>query len=381
MPDWSEARVAGSAGVIDPGFDKVGEAFAQNFEEGLELGAAFAMVIDGETVIDIRGGHTDRAKEKLWDETTLACIYSSGKAVLAFLMARAVSDGLLDYEAPVAQYWPEFAAAGKERVTVAEALSHQAGLCGFPDEMPPETWLDWDVICAKLAAMAPLWAPGTANGYHPQTVGFIAGELLRRVTGKTTGALIDELSETLDLNLYCGMNESDGARAAYMPKPPKAPDLGPMNEFKQYAFLKPWSAPAKVSREDWMAAELPASNMHADAHSLARIAHPMATGGRDVSGAAILTQEAINAALKERIRGDDLVLPFHLSWAAGLMRNINRHFGPNEAAFGHAGFGGSCVIVDPHNSLTAAYVMNKMSPYLVGDPRAVRLLDAVYASL
>jgi CubicO group peptidase (beta-lactamase class C family) len=177
------------------------------------------------------------------------------------------------------------------------------------------------------------------------------------------------------------MNADEAARAAYMPKPPKAPDLGAMNEYKQAAFLKPWSAPGKVSREAWMAAELPASNMHADALSLAKIVHPLANEGRDVSGAAVLSGDAIDAALAERIRGDDLVLPFHLSWSAGLMRNINRHFGPNENAFGHAGFGGSCVVADPENNLTAAYVMNKMSPYLVGDPRAVRLLDAVYASL
>lgn len=382
MQDWSDHRVAGAAGGVAQGFDRVGDAFGENFEEGLELGACFAVVVGGETVIDIRGGFSDRAKEQHWDETTLACIYSSGKAVMTFLMARAVSDGLIDYDAPVADYWPDFAAAGKENITVAEALSHQAGLCGFPEEMPPETWLDWDAICEKLAAMAPLWTPGTANGYHPQTVGFIAGEILRRVTGKSAGALIAELAEHHHLNLFCGMGEEEEAsRAAYMPKPPKAPDLGTMNEYKQAAFLKPWSAPAKVSREEWMAAELPASNMHADALSLAKIVHPLANKGRDISETAVLSEDAIEAALKERICGDDLVLPFHLSWAAGMMRNINRHFGPNENAFGHAGFGGSCVVVDPENNLTAAYVMNKMSPYLVGDPRAVRLLDAVYDSL
>ena len=129
-----------------------------------------------------------------------------------------------------------------------------------------------------------------------------------------------------------------------------------------------------------MAAELPASNMHADARSLAAFVHPFVNGG-PTNGDPFLTEDAISAALKERIRGDDLVLPFHLSWSAGLMRNINRHFGPNENAFGHAGFGGSCVVVDPENRMTAAYVMNKMSPYLVGDPRSVRLLEAVYACL
>ncbi|PQA88572.1 serine hydrolase domain-containing protein [Hyphococcus luteus] len=370
-----------SSGFVRDGFSAVGEAFEKNFEEGLELGACFAVVIDGETVVDIRGGFSDKVKETPWTEDTLACIYSSGKAVLSFLMARAVSDGLLDYDAPVAQYWSDFAAEGKEDITVAQMLSHQAGLCGFPEEMSPETWLDWDAICAKLAVMAPLWEPGTANGYHPQTVGFMAGELLRRVTGKSVGQHIEGYEASDGLQIFCGMRADQMARAAYMPKPPKAPDLGTINEFKQAAFLKPWSAPAKVAREDWMAAELPASNMHADARSLAKIVHPFANSGNWTDGDPCLSREAIDAALAERIRGDDLVLPFHLSWAAGLMRNINRHFGPNENAFGHAGFGGSCIVVDPENNLTAAYVMNKMSPSLVGDPRAVRLLDAVYTCL
>ncbi|WP_425410195.1 serine hydrolase domain-containing protein [Hyphococcus sp.] len=373
---WTDTRIPASSGFLADGFSSVGSGFAQNFEEGLELGASFAVMIDDELVIDIRGGFSDKAKETPWDETTLACIYSSGKAVLSLLIAREVSSGRLDYDRPVAEYWPEFAAAGKDDITIAQMLSHQAGLPGFPDEMPPETWLDWEAITQKLAAMAPLWAPGRANGYHPQTVGFIAGEVLRRVTGKTVGQLVAEF----DLQIFCGMGADQAARAAYMPKPPKAPDLGVLNEFTKLAFLKKWSAPARVAREDWMAAELPASNMHADARSLAAIVHPFVNGGK-WDGDPYLDEAAIAAALKERIRGDDLVLPFHLSWSAGLMRNINGHFGPNENAFGHAGFGGSCVIADPEHNLTAAYVMNKMSPYLVGDPRAVRLLDAVYQSL
>lgn len=377
---WSDARVPNADGFLSGPFENVGDAFAENFADELELGASFAVMIDDEPVVDIRGGFSDKAGEEPWSESTLACIYSSGKAAISLLIAREVSIGRLDYDAPVADYWPEFGAAGKEKVTLAQALSHQAGLCGFPDEMPPETWLDWNAITATLAAMAPLWEPGTANGYHPQTVGFIAGEVLRRVTGKTVGQLIDAFHQSSGLQIFCGMRADEIARAAYMPKPPKAPDLGPLNDYKKLAFLKPWSAPARVAREEWMAAELPASNMHADARSLARIVHPFVNGGK-WDGNPFIAQGAIDAALKERIRGDDLVLPFHLSWSAGLMRNINRHFGPNENAYGHAGFGGSCVVVDPENNLTAAYVMSGMSPYLVGDPRAVRLLDAVYQSL
>ncbi len=373
---WSDARVPNASGFLSSNFAEVGEAFAANFEEGSELGAAFAVMIGDELVVDIRGGYSDRARETPWNESTLACIYSSGKAVLSLLIAREASNGRLEYDAPVAEYWPEFAAAGKENITIAEALSHQAGLCGIPVEMPPATWLDWDAITARLAAMAPLWAPGTANGYHPQTVGFISGELLRRVTGKTAGQLVQDF----DLQTFFGLRPDQMARAAFMQKPPRPPDLGELNEFTKLAFLSKWSAPARVAHEDWMAAEIPASNMHADAPSLARIVHPFVNGGK-WEGDPFVDPDVIDQALKERIRGDDLVLPFHLSWSAGLMRNINRHFGPNESAYGHAGFGGSCVVVDPRNNLTAAYIMNKMSPHLVGDPRAVRLLNAVYDSL
>ena len=378
---WSDSRIPHASGALAQNFAAVGDAFAENFSEELELGASFAVMINGELVADIRGGHTDKAGEQPWTEDTIACIYSTGKAVLALLIAREVSNGRLDYEAPVADIWPEFAQNGKQNITIAQALSHQAGLCGIKEEMPPETWLDWSAIIKRLEEMAPLWPPGSANGYHPQTVGFIAGELLRRVTGKTVGQLLDEFRSSDGIQIFCGMGSDQATRAAYMPKPPKAPDLGELNDFTKLAFLKPWSAPARVSREDWAAAELPASNMHADAGSLARILHPFVNQGNWSDGDPFLTPAAIDGALQERIRGDDLVLPFHLSWTAGLMRNINRHFGPNENAFGHAGFGGSCVLIDPENNLTAAYVMNKMSPYLVGDPRPVRLINAVYDCL
>ena len=380
LADWSDRRVAHAAGALDEQFAGVAEAFARNFEEGAELGGCFAVAIEGDLVVDIRGGHADRAKETPWADDTLACVYSTGKSIVALLIARAVSDGLLDYEAPVATYWPEFAASGKEDITLAEAMSHQDGLCALPEDAPPDIYLDWDATCAVIAGMKPLWAPGTANGYHPQTFGFIAGEVLRRATGKTVGALLRDHAQADDLQVFCGMGEKELARAAYMPKPPRAPDLGELTELKKLAFLKPSSAPAKVAREDWAAAEIPASNMHADARSLALALHPLANEG-ERGGDTIISVDALAALFDERIRGDDLVLPFHLSWSAGLMRNINSHFGPNESAFGHAGFGGSCVVIDPENRMTIAYVMNKMSPHLVGDPRAVRLIDAAYAAL
>lgn len=374
LQDFHDERTPNARGGLVAAFSAVGDAFGQNFEDGAELGASFAAVVDGELVVDICGGHTDKARETPWADDTLACIYSTGKAVVSLLVAIEVSNGRLDYDAPVAQYWPGFAAEGKEAITLAQAMSHQDGLCALPEGTPPNIYLDWDATCAAIAGMAPLWAPGTANGYHPQTFGFIAGEVLRRVTGKSVGELIRSLSAAQDLQIFCGMRPDEMARAAYMPKPPKAPDLGELNEFKKLAFLKPSSAPGKVDREDWMAAEIPASNMHADARSLAKLLH------RFVDIETAPDPDAVEAAFAERIRGDDLVLPFHLSWAAGMMRNINNHFGPNKNALGHAGFGGSCIVVDLENQMTCAYVMSKMSPHLVGDPRAVRIIDALYAA-
>ncbi len=381
LSDWSDGRVPNGAGAMGDGFGAVGDAFADNFSDDGEIGASFAATIDGELIVDIRGGWRERRRETPWTDDTIACVYSSGKAVLALLVAREVSDGRLDYDAPVAQYWPAFAAAGKGDITVAEVLSHQDGLVAFPEGTPPETYLDWDAACAVLAGMAPLWAPGSANGYHPQTFGFTVGEVLRRVAGKSVGALLRDLNAGKSIDVYCGLSPAEMARVAPMRKPPRPPDLGEINAYKKLAFLRPSSIPARAGREEWMAAEIPASNMHANASSLARLLSPLANDGVWPGDDRFIDPGVVKGALAERIRGDDLVLPFHLSWSAGLMGNINRHFGPNEKAFGHAGFGGSCVVIDPQNRLTAAYVPNKMSPHLVGDPRAVKLLNALYAAL
>ena len=379
--DWTDPRIDNSAGFLDTRFAAVAEAFAENFSGDGEIGAGFAASIDGQLVVDIRGGWRDRRRETPWTDDTISCVYSTGKAVVALLVAREVSNGRLDYDAPIAAYWPEFAANGKDNITLAQAMSHQDGLVAFPDGTPSETYLDWEAARAVIADMTPLWTPGTANGYHPQTFGFIAGEVLRRVTGSSVGALLRGAREDFDCDIYCGLTSAEIARVAPMQKPPRPPDLGEINEYKKLAFLTRSSIPARAGKEEWMAAEIPASNVHTDARSLAALLSPLANGGKRPDGTSFIAPDIIKEALAERIRGDDLVLPFNLSWSAGIMGNINRHFGPNEMAFGQAGFGGSCVVIDPDNRLTAAYAPNKMSPHLVGDPRALRLINAVYASL
>lgn len=368
-------------GIIDPRFAAVREAFEQNFNSGDDLGAACAVSLNGELVVDLYGGFKDRKKQKPWTEDTIVTIYSTGKAVLALLVASCVEKGLLNYETKVASYWPEFSQNGKGEINLGQLMSHQAGLCGLPDEMDPALWLDWKAICEKLAAMAPLWAPGTANGYHPQTYGFLVGEVLRRVTGKSVGKLLrDYFNTPYGLNIYCGLAPEELARASAMTKPRSAPDLGAINEFKKAAFLSPWAAPSNVSLVDWAGAELPASNMHADAKSLARLIAAFAREG-NFEGTQLFSKKTNTAFGKEYSHGDDLVLPFNISWAAGMMRNTNKVYGPLETSFGHSGFGGSCVFADPKNGLSFAYVLNAMSPHLMGDPRTLKVVDALYQCL
>ncbi|MEO0399745.1 MAG: serine hydrolase domain-containing protein [Pseudomonadota bacterium] len=350
-------------------------AFAVNFAEDLDLGARFSVVRDGEVVFDHWAGVADRASGAPWTDETIAAIYSSGKAVCACLVAQLVEDGALEYDRPVADYWPEFAAAGKASITVAQVMSHQGGLCGFTEEFPSTDWLDWPTMVGKIEAMAPLWSPGEKNGYHPQTFGIIVGELIRRVSGRSVGAHLRAAYADDPLNsVHCGFADPISEFAATMTKPPRAPDLGPINPYREAAFLKRWSSAPPKPVEAWRAAEIPASNMHATALGLARTLQPLA-------GAGGLSEQTLDAAFRIRIAGDDLVLPFHLQWAAGLFVNPDGAYGPDPSVFCHSGFGGSCIVVDRKRRLTAAYVMNKMSPSLIGDERPRRLLWALYEAL
>lgn len=356
---------------------RLNAAFAAAFARGEELGARFSAYRDGVLIADIWGGFADRARETPFTDQSLVAIYSSGKAVIATLIARAVSEGALDYDAPVARYWPEFAAAGKESITLAEALSHQSGLCGFEDPIDPAEWADFAAIASRLAGMAPLWPPGTASGYGPQTIGFIAGEILRRATGRGVAATLRTCDNAFDIR--CALEDDEIARAAQMMKPPRAPKHRPNSRLTEIAFLKPWSAPSKISPVEWARAEIPASNMHATAEALARFVYPLGCGGLSVDGARVIGEAVVAAALRPRIEGADLVLPLDATWAAGLMGNSEGQFGPEPAAWGHAGFGGSAVVVDPVRRLSFAYTATRMSPSLYGDPRFVALADALYA--
>ena len=367
-------------GFAEARFARVKDVFAANFEAGEELGARFTLVERGETVVDLWAGHADKAKTRAFDDRTLVPVFSTGKAVVAAMIARLVDAGRLAYGQRVAEVWPEFAQAGKAAVTVEQALSHQAGLVGFREPMDPEDWLDWSLICARLAAMAPVWPPGTASGYHPITYGYIAGEIFRRVDGRTIGrALREDVTGPASLDLWIGLPDAEHHRVCDLRRPPATPQFGEINEATRLAFMTPWASSGKVDDAAWRRAEVPAANGHATAEALARLMGALADDGR-LDGRDLLSPATVAEASRERIRGQDLVLPFVLSWGAGFIRNEpNLPWGPGQRSFGHSGWGGSCAFADPERGLGGAYTMNRQGTALMGDERAGRLISAAYA--
>ena len=369
-------------GLCPPRFHGVREAFEASFAAGEELGARFCLAIEGEIVLDLIGGTADRAGTIPFAADTLTPVYSTTKAMASLLIARLVDQGKLSYGQRVAEVWPEYGQAGKGEITVEIVMSHQDGLAGFPEPMEPSLWFDWDAICAKLAAMAPLWPPGSASGYHPVTFGYLAGEIFRRVDGRTMGkALREDIAEPFGLDLWIGLPDCEFGRVAQMRPPSALVNFGVINPALTAAFLTKWSSPGGRSQVEWRKMELPSANGHATAEALARMMAILACDGA-IDGVQVLSPGMAARASAERIRGQDLVLPYQISWGAGFMRNEPNFFcGPTADAFGHSGWGGSCAFADPERRISASYVMNRQSAELIGDHRPRRLIDAAYAVL
>ncbi len=364
-------------GFTAAGFEPVHRAFEQNFAGELELGASFAAWLGDELVVDLRGGWRDRGREQAWDERTLCPVYSTTKPVAALVIAILVDRGLIDYDAPLADYWPEFAENGKSGITVAQALSHQGGLPGFAEAIDPALWLDPPALAAELAKLAPMWPPGTASGYHPLTWGYIAGELAHRVSGRTLGTILrEDVCAPLGVDFWIGLPESEHHRVAQVIKPRTPTEFGEHNDALRAAFLKPWSA-ANRGATEWRVAEIPSANGHGEAQAVARLYSAYALKGR-IGEARLISEDTWTQLTRERIAGRDFILPGHVAFGAGVMRNPVPLYGPRGQTLCHSGWGGSGALGDPAIGLSVAYVMNRQGSHLLEDARRQRLVDALY---
>jgi CubicO group peptidase (beta-lactamase class C family) len=380
-------------GTCDPKFNRVKDAFTENFEKRAEVGAAASVMLDGKSVVDIWAGHADKAKTRPWTRDTLVNVYSTTKGVTAICAHRLVDKGLLDIDAPVAKYWPEFAKAGKDKLPVRYLLSHRAGLPAVSKILDGNALFSWDTMATALAEQEPWWEPGTAHGYHAVTFGWLVGEVIRRITGKTPGVYLrDELAGPLDLDFHIGLEAKNDARTADMlAAPPPGP--GEPNIFAEAmknpesvvakAFMNPplMGKPGLVNSREWRAAEIPAANGHGTARSLARLYGALARGG-ELDGFRVMSKDEVAKCSIEQSSGTDAVLTINTRFSQGfMMSQPGASLGPNPKSFGHPGAGGSLGYADPEAKIGFGYTMNKMQASLLIDPRATALIDAVYASL
>ncbi len=372
-------------GSCDERFAAVREAFAKNFDGDQEVGASFAATVDGECVVDIWAGYADEAKTRPWEKDTIVNVYSTTKVMTVISALMQVDRGLVDLDAPVADYWPEFAQAGKEQLPVRYLFSHTSGLSGFEPPVTTEMLYDWDRITGLLAAMAPWWEPGTKCGYHALTHGFLLGELVRRVTGKSLGTFFkEEVAAPLGADFHIGFDETYDSRVGELIPPPPPPDTGftpePGSVLAKHMSSIDLSALESRTRA-WRAAEIPAANGHGNARSVARIASAMACGG-EVDGVRLMSPATIDKAIEEQIQDTDLVMMMPVRYGLGFgLQSELMPIGPNPRAFFWGGWGGSLCVMDPDARVSYSYVMNKMADGTTGDLRAAGPGAALYTCL
>lgn len=379
-------------GFCEKRFEPVKEVFADHFKAGLEVGASFAVTIDGRLVIDIWGGYADAAKTRPWEKDTIVNVFSTTKIMTALCVHMLIDRGLLDLDAPVAKYWPEFAQEGKENIPVRYLLSHTSGMAGYDDRISIEDLYDWDLMVGKLAVGKPWWEPGTKSAYHTTSFGFLLGELVRRVTGKTLGTFFrEEVAIPLNIDFHIGVAEDLDPRIA---------DLIPIKKTLLYRLLtsrlvyflgkrsitirsglNPVVTAENTWTRDWRAAEIPASNGHGNARSIARVGGIIACGG-EIDNVRLLSSSTIEKSIEEQIFGKDLTLRGLYRWGLGwALTHEENKIGPNPRVCYWSGLGGSQLIMDLDARLSAAYAMNKLEFSLKGDPRAENLTTALYKVL
>jgi len=375
------------AGTCDPRFAPVREAFAANFAQHGEIGAAVTLFVGGRKVADLWGGWADRARTRPWAEDTLVNVFSIGKAITATCVLRLVQRGQLDLDAPVTRWWPEFGAARKGAITLRQLMSHQAGLPGIsPPLLPAGSMLDWDLMVDRLAAQAPWWTPGDGHGYHVNTFGYLLGEPVRRVTGETVGALLrKEITGPLGADVHIGLPLSEHARVAEFchplpaaPAPGEPPPPGPPAPASQDELMRACtynnppglSGGVYVNTEAWRAAEVPSTNGHGTARGVARVYQGLLDG--------LIEADVLAEATTEHSAGLDRILERPSRFGLGFqLTQAERPLGPNPRAFGHFGAGGSLGFCDQDAGVAFGYVMNDMGPRWQ-NPRNGGLLEAIY---
>ncbi len=370
-------------GVCPPKFGAAKDAFAANLTSGADVGASFAASVDGEIVVDLWGGFADEAQAKPWKRDTIVNVYSTTKTMTALTALLLADRGVLDLTAPVAKYWPEFAANGKADVKVSHLLSHSAGLSGWDEKLKIEDIYDWDRTCALLAAQKPWWEPGSAPGYHALTQGYLVGEVIRRASGKSVGTVFrEEIAEPLGADFWIGLPASEDARVGDLIPPPKggtASFAAPPDSVGGRTFNNPVMTALEPRTRAWRAAEIPAAGGIGNARSICETQTVLANLGVS-KGKRIMSEAGARRALEQQVEGNDLVMniPAKFGMGYGLPGELIPL--PPQACF-WGGWGGSLVVNDLGSRTCFAYAMNKMGDGTTGDMRAFSIMGPMMRAL
>ncbi len=373
------------AGRIARGFEPVLDAFIDNFARGEELGASACAMQAGHVLYDLWGGFTDGARTRAWDEHTIVCMMSVAKAAATTCAFVLVDEGRLDLDAPVARYWPEFAAAGKADLPVRYVLDHRAGLPVI-DNLGRGTIYDWDAVVAALARQAPAWSPGEEAGYHILTMGFLVGELVRRVSGQSLGTFWRErIARPLAIDYQIGLHSTDNARCAEFRQAVEGTIFDAERTTPAAYVGRAWiqlDVGEDFNSAHWRGAEIPGANGHGNARAVARL-YAMLVGGGELEGVRIMSPQTVARMRAEQHNLTEQVMGRSYHQALGILRNSPPivWMGPNPNAFGHHGVGGAIGLGDPDAKLAFAYGMNQMHARFDNGPRAGSLIEATYRAL
>ena len=367
-------------GICEDKYLAVKELFLELHKTDREVGSSFAVYKDGNPIIDIWGGFSDKDKINTWQQNTLATVWSTTKGVAAITIAYAFEKGMLDYEEKVSKYWPEFGCNGKEDITVGMLLSHQAGICGSNTNEVSD-YYDQKTMASELAQMTPIWEPGTASGYHSMTYGWLTSELIIRITGKTLGNYFrDEIGNPNEIDFYIGLPEAEEDRVAEMiPFPKENNESSNHPNDAQIASGRGPNLLKHQNTREWRAAEIPSANGQGCASAIAKLYSLVVTDQESIK---ILNNTTIKTMTEERITNRDLVLDVVTRWGSGFIMNMHKViYGPQETSFGHSGWGGSCGFGDPVNKIGISYVMNNMKNNFAADGRSLELINKTYECL
>lgn len=385
-------------GDCDERFKSVKEAFERNFEENLEVGASLAVTHKGKLVVDLWGGYMDAQKTRPWEKDTIVNVYSTTKVMGALCVHILVDRGLIDLDAPVSKYWPEFAQAGKENIPVRYILSHTTGIPGFNEKISVNDLYNWEKMTTMVASQEPWWKPGTRSGYQSISFSFLVGELVRRIllqsgdSSKTIGEFFrNEVAKPLNIDFHIGLNSKHDERVANL-----IDSHGTVPKWlhimlkiimpkKAKVFFNP--LPSELMNHsqtrEWRAAELPSSNGHGNARSIAKVGAILACGG-ELNGVKILSNSTVENSLIEQIYNKDKMslggpkarwgLGWHLEFP-----DEERHgeLAIGSKTFHWGGWGGSKCIMDYQKQVSVGYAMNKMGPSVGADIRVPRMIKEI----